>query len=219
MPVIMPAKTPLAFCLRVARPQLPSLPTRTFTSTHPFPSRTAPSLFIEKPLSRTVIRNYSRKPPTQPNPTSSLGSPEPQSFTARLRKLSREYGWTVIGVYLALTVADLPFCFLAVKYIGAERIAHAEHVVVGGAKDLIGRVFPNIFDKESETETEAQVAQTEKEEFLEGPTFWTKLGLVFLVHKSFIFIRVPLTAAVTPKVVKTLRSWGYDIGKRTPKTK
>lgn len=170
MPVIMPAKTPLAFCLRVARPQLPSLPTRTFTSTHPFPSRTAPSLFIEKPLSRTVIRNYSRKPPTQPNPTSSLGSPEPQSFTARLRKLSREYGWTVIGVYLALTVADLPFCFLAVKYIGAERIAHAEHVVVGGAKDLIGRVFPNIFDKESETETEAQVAQTEKEEFLEGPS-------------------------------------------------
>jgi hypothetical protein len=47
--------------------------------------------------------------------------------------------------------------------------------------------------------------------------FWTKLGLVFLVHKSFIFIRVPLTAAITPKVVKTLRSWGYNIGKRKPK--
>ncbi|KAF2448987.1 hypothetical protein P171DRAFT_461615 [Karstenula rhodostoma CBS 690.94] len=139
------------------------------------------------------------KPSTnsQPNPTPHLGSPEPQSFTARLKKLSREYGWTVIGVYIALTIADIPLCFLAVKYIGAERIAHAEHVVVGGAKDLIGRYFPD----------------------LALPALWTKLGMVFLVHKSFIFVRVPLTAAVTPKVVKTLRSWGYDIGKRTPKRK
>jgi hypothetical protein len=26
-----------------------------------------------------------------------------------------------------------------------------------------------------------------------------------------------MTAAVTPKVVKTLRGWGWNIGKRTPK--
>lgn len=47
---------------------------------------------------------------------------------------------------------------------------------------------------------------------------WTQLGLAYLVHKSLIFFRVPLTAAVLPKVVKTLRSWGYNIGKKTPKT-
>jgi hypothetical protein len=46
---------------------------------------------------------------------------------------------------------------------------------------------------------------------------WTQLGLAYIVHKSFIFIRVPLTAAVLPKVVKTLRSWGYNIGKKKPK--
>jgi N-terminal acetyltransferase 2 len=47
---------------------------------------------------------------------------------------------------------------------------------------------------------------------------WTQLALAYAIHKSFIFIRVPLTAAVTPKVVKVLRGWGWNIGKRTPKS-
>jgi hypothetical protein len=50
------------------------------------------------------------------------------------------------------------------------------------------------------------------------PGIWTQLALAYAIHKSFIFIRVPLTAAVTPKVVKTLRRWGWNIGKRKPKS-
>lgn len=42
--------------------------------------------------------------------------------------------------------------------------------------------------------------------------------MAYLVHKSLIFFRVPLTAAVLPKVVKTLRKWGYNIGKKKPKS-
>ncbi len=42
----------------------------------------------------------------------------------------------------------------------------------------------------------------------------TQLALAYAIHKSFIFVRVPLTAAILPKVVRVLRSWGYDIGKR-----
>ncbi len=45
----------------------------------------------------------------------------------------------------------------------------------------------------------------------------TQLALAYAIHKTFIFIRVPLTAAITPKVVKVLRGWGWDIGKRTTK--
>jgi hypothetical protein len=48
---------------------------------------------------------------------------------------------------------------------------------------------------------------------------WSQLALAYAIHKSFIFIRVPITAAVTPKVVRVLRGWGWDIGKRTPKRK
>jgi hypothetical protein len=47
---------------------------------------------------------------------------------------------------------------------------------------------------------------------------WTQLALAYAVHKSLIFIRVPLTAAVLPKVVRTLRGWGWNIGKRKPKS-
>lgn len=47
----------------------------------------------------------------------------------------------------------------------------------------------------------------------------TQLALAYAIHKSFIFIRVPLTAAITPKVVKTLRSWGWNIGKKISKPK
>ena len=45
----------------------------------------------------------------------------------------------------------------------------------------------------------------------------TQLALAYAIHKSFIFIRVPLTAAITPKVVKVLRSWGWQIGKKKVK--
>ena len=48
---------------------------------------------------------------------------------------------------------------------------------------------------------------------------WTQLALAYAIHKSFIFIRVPLTAAITPKVVKVLRGWGWNIGKIPQKNK
>lgn len=48
--------------------------------------------------------------------------PEKLSLTARLKKLSKEYGWSVIGIYLALSVLDFPFCFLLVRVVGTEKI-------------------------------------------------------------------------------------------------
>ena len=45
----------------------------------------------------------------------------------------------------------------------------------------------------------------------------TQLALAYAIHKSLIFLRVPLTAAVTPKVVRVLRSWGWQIGKKKKK--
>jgi hypothetical protein len=71
----------------------------------------------------------------------------------------------------------------------------------------------------------AQESDASKWQFLRAGWFlanrdvaiWTQLGLAYAIHKSFIFVRVPLTAAVLPKVVKQLRKWGFDIGKRKPK--
>ena len=66
-----------------------------------------------------------------PDPTPNLNSPkgsrgaaeaEPQGLSAKMRKLSREYGWSALGVYFALTALDFPFCYLFVKQMGTDRI-------------------------------------------------------------------------------------------------
>ena len=54
-----------------------------------------------------------------------------------MRKLSREYGWSALGVYLLLTALDFPFCFLAVKLLGTDRIGHWEHVALSWIKGVI----------------------------------------------------------------------------------
>jgi hypothetical protein len=59
------------------------------------------------------------------------------SFSQRLRKLSREYGWAALGIYLALSALDFPFCFLAVQQLGTDRIGHWEHVVLSYVKGSV----------------------------------------------------------------------------------
>lgn len=179
------------------------------------------------------------------NPTPHLGSPEPaQSLSQRLKQLSKEYGWTAVGVYLGLSLVDFPFCFLAVRLLGTDRIGHYEDVVKEAFWSVVRLVLPEAGKKSAATiAAEEELAATAREGSLEsdalavrhnsgadastnlypaesrptanpGTAIWTQLGLAYLVHKSLIFFRVPLTAAVLPKVVKTLRSWGYNVGRK-----
>jgi hypothetical protein len=158
---------------------------------------------------------------------------EKASLSDRLKKLSREYGWTALGVYLALSALDFPFCFAAVRLLGVDRIGHYEHVVVEFVKDKFKAVWPTT---EGSEDGQGNLAQAEERNQDEASKFsipkfsvrkhlilisigiWTQLVFAYAIHKSFIFIRVPLTAAVLPKVVKTLRGWGWNIGKRKPKS-
>ncbi|KAL8700099.1 MAG: hypothetical protein Q9224_001120 [Gallowayella concinna] len=217
-------------------------------------SSNTPSSIHKSPFLRLLARNINRRPirhvvnkrfnSNKPpfNPTPQLNSPEPSlSFSQRLRKLSREYGWSAMGVYLLLSALDFPFCFLAVRWVGAERIGHYESVVF----DAFRRLFDYLSGSASrspqitvesagvQVEENGNVDPTKEQVSVPGydhgvntaeqrnksdnANLWTQLALAYAVHKSFIFIRVPLTAAVTPKVVKVLRGWGWDIGKRRPK--
>lgn len=51
-----------------------------------------------------------------------------------MKRMSKEYGWVAVGVYLGLSVIDFPFCFLAVRLAGPERIGQIEHKVLSGLK-------------------------------------------------------------------------------------
>ena len=67
--------------------------------------------------------------------------------------------------------------------------------------------------EEDETYVDHGYKDAEKANQGANATLWTQLALAYAIHKSFIFVRVPLTVAITPKVVKTLRGWGWNIGK------
>ncbi|MCJ1399014.1 hypothetical protein MMC11_002216 [Xylographa trunciseda] len=180
-------------------------------------------------------RFFSEKPPNPPNynPTPNLTSPQPSlTLSQRMRKLSREYGWSVVGVYALLSALDFPFCFIAVRALGTERIGDWEHKIVEWVKRAVPVQIPVKWrGTGGESVEQAQVAvdgaiagydhgvkDAEKANAGEKASIWTQLALAYAIHKSFIFIRVPVTAAITPKVVRVLRGWGWDIGKRKSKS-
>ncbi|KAL5050205.1 hypothetical protein BDW71DRAFT_203609 [Aspergillus fruticulosus] len=146
------------------------------------------------------------------------------SLSQRLKALSREYGWSALWIYLLLSALDFPFCFAAVKLLGADKIGHYEHVIVESVKGAVNKVWPGAFEEseeksEEDKNAEAQAAEKKNKGTIEEASLWTQLALAYAIHKSFIFVRVPLTAAVTPKVVKQLRKWGWDVVKGKPKAK
>ncbi|KAI0446234.1 hypothetical protein F4803DRAFT_505046 [Xylaria telfairii] len=177
------------------------------------------------------FRNTSRLRDSKPRPSKS-NTQAPQGLSARLKKLSREYGWAAVGVYLSLSVLDFPFCFLLVRVVGTDRIGQLEHWVVSHVVKVIPDSVRNRWNEYRAALKEARQGQPGNGEQVEivgwgveeaeernksEASLGTQLALAYAIHKSFIFLRVPLAAAVTPKVVKVLRSWGWNIGKRRAK--
>ena len=66
-----------------------------------------------------------------------------QGISARLKELSRKYGWAAFGVYMGLSALDFPFCFLAVRLVGTERIEAVERVVVHAFWNIVAKVYPS----------------------------------------------------------------------------
>ena len=76
-------------------------------------------------------------------PVSEPGQATPTlSITQRLRKLSREYGYSAVGVYIFLSALDFPFCFLAVRTLGTDRIAYWEHQAIAWFWKIVPWPFP-----------------------------------------------------------------------------
>ena len=111
-------------------------------------SRQSQSARRQQPHSTAPRRHFSQQsarrqqsptnPPQPPYPQSaSQAAVKDQSLSARFRKLSKEYGYSAFGVYFLLSALDFPFCFAAVRYIGVERVGHAEHVIVEKVKAVI----------------------------------------------------------------------------------
>lgn len=119
----------------------------------PHSPRLSPSSF-----SRAIRRTFQK--PTRRFESTTTAPTENLSLSQRLKKLSKDYGWSALGVYLALTALDFPFCFLAVRMLGTDRIGHWEHVIVTYLKDWI--VWPLAGHKDAQEQVEEASAQVEQ---------------------------------------------------------
>ena len=141
------------------------------------------SSWLRSPRSASICRIpnkrfSSSKSPFDPTPH--LNSPEPSlSLSQRFKKLSREYGWSALGVYLLLTALDLPFCFLAVRWLGTERIGHWEHVIVAWFWKMVPYPLPTTDNAHN---AESQTAQKRPEEYGEVASKGEKVGVPAYDH-------------------------------------
>ena len=124
----MRPSTPLRHLVRRPQASQTSLQARSFSLR---PSPLSPRTITQKLRTRPFRRFESTSTPPS---TTSESSP---SLSARLRKLSREYGWSALGVYFLLSALDFPFCFLAVRGLGTEVVGRWEHWVLHNVKQLI----------------------------------------------------------------------------------
>lgn len=164
--------------------------------------RTLEYFFSVKSNARSVLRNsyflprrvvQFRRPYTvdERQPISSSPTVEDPKLPVgqRLKILFRKYRWPSLAVYLGLSVVDFGISFLAVRAFGTERIGQYEKVILQKLEDTIGwktKGTPPTMTEDNE-----------------GPSIWTELALAYTIHKTlFALIRVPLTVAITPPLVK-----------------
>ncbi|TKA64567.1 hypothetical protein B0A55_10451 [Friedmanniomyces simplex] len=180
-------------------------------------------------------------PKHAPSPYELAGHPPPKQ-ESKFKQLSRKYGWAAVGVYFGLSILDFPFCFLAVRWLGSERIVAAEEWVVDGFWGVTERAAPGAREsykawsahlKEQYREwrgleklpAEGPVEEMEVEsvEAVRGQhrhyeaSLGTQLALAYALHKSLIFFRLPLAASITPGIAKWLRKRGWNVGNRPKK--
>jgi len=119
-------KTPLRTASRRAFTTSRSKPTTNFTFTsHARPSPTSnTATLLQRLRSLRFFHNNRRRQngKVEPVPKAEPVEAEPTSLGAKMRKLSREYGWSAVGVYFFLSALDFPFCYLLVRTVGTDRI-------------------------------------------------------------------------------------------------
>lgn len=121
----------------------------------------------------------------------------------------KEYGYSALGIYFGLSMIDLPLCYLLVHSYGKDEIERYENDI----KHYFGYgVDPEEFQRRQQERATTEISSKSKESGILAHFSWTELALAYGIHKSLIFIRLPICAAITPAIVRQLRRWGIGVG-------
>ena len=155
---------------------------------------------------KTVVRRMATTKHAQP--------PKP---TKGIKLLMQKYGKSALGVYLGLSIIDIPLCFLVVHSAGEDKIRELQDQVKGwfgyGPKAVDNGNHGVDVGTDADSERVGTLETIEAGETAKSSTLVTEFALAYAIHKSLIFIRLPITAAITPIVVKRLRALGFAVGK------
>lgn len=193
-----------AFAPRAAGPLLPTanlrLATSALTNT-PRPSQSR--LFTHFPARLTAT-------PTSPSSDPQNSLPPNASLSQRLKHLIKSYGWYALGVYIVLSALDFGVAFVGVNLLGAEYVSQAAAGIKGMVADTLHSRPAEPGRDEIEPIHNAQAKGGQ-----EG--LYAMLVLAYTIHKTlFLPVRVGLTAAFTPRLVRWLgnRGWAGGAGTR-----
>ena len=139
----------------------------------------------------------------------------------------KKYGRHALGVYLFLSAIDFGVAFLGVHLVGAERLEavkdmameqwrkyrpglETDNELIDDATDKAGRAAMEVLEKAQEGKEASEAGASTQRKRSRTAMLWAEAALAYTIHKTlFLPVRVGLTAAWTPKLVKwlTLRGW------------
>lgn len=151
----------------------------------------------------------------------------------KLRGLFRTHGWSALVVYLFLSALDFGLTFAVIYVVGADRVREAEDYVLDalewrrkdGEPGRVKRAVTEWTDKRKSPEKLAKDEEKREQKRLdderrkaeqvdeEGKGGYGAIAstavLAYVIHKTALLpVRVGVTVAITPRVVRQLQRWG-----------
>ncbi|CAG8440697.1 2151_t:CDS:1 [Ambispora leptoticha] len=161
---------------------------------------------------------------------------EKLSMFSRLKLLTRQYGASAVVVYFAISAIDLAATLILIQSGGGERVKKVEdwitetfgintrhlHVekdhnpTTPTARTIPGQEDTTVMvTKNDATTTNMHSNDNSKHKAQQTPSWMSTLAIAYLIHKLLLPLRLGVTAAVTPPLVRKLQSMGWNIGKKT----
>ena len=193
----------LRLAQRCIRPPIRSGTVKYFSAVRPTRPNLRPSPFFRPPQTARPRRLISTDgKPSEPLKQSSPAPAVDEAklpVTQRLKILFKKYRWPALTIYFGLSALDFAVAFVGVRALGTERIGRYEKIILKKLEDTIGWKSAGTPSKHMDN--------LEKPE---APSIWTEIALAYTIHKTlFALIRVPLTVAITPTLVKWFHRKGY----------
>ena len=140
-----------------------------------------------------------------------------------IKRLIAKYGYTSLATYLIIGAVDFAICFAVLHKIGEEAV----YLEYNNLKEKLGFEYKEEAQVHEEFEEKRKIAQEKREKAhvnseaitkdtsiyesvktrskeLVNNYLFKEIIIAYGIHKSLIFIRLPITAAITPPIYNYL---------------